>query len=104
MQIDERAAVAVPEQVKALQHAEARLTLLIERDQHKLLDVVARDACRAALAATPAAVQTHAEAAAALCINSALTRIRAGNPAEAIEPLEHALRALLAQEAKEPTE
>lgn len=52
-----------------------------------------RDAI-AALAATPAAVQTHAEAAAALCINSALTRIRAGNHAEAIEPLEHALRAL----------
>lgn len=51
---------------------------------------------RAALAATPAAVQTHAEAAAALCINSALTRIRAGNYDEAIEPLEHALRALAA--------
>lgn len=54
---------------------------------------------RAALAATPAAVQTHAEAAAALGINSALTRIRAGNHAEAIAPLEHALRALAATPA-----
>ena len=54
---------------------------------------------RAALAATPAAVQTHAEAAAALGINSALTRIRAGNHAKAIEPLEHALRALAATPA-----
>lgn len=49
------AAVAVPEHVKALHDAEARLTLLIERGKGKLLDVVARDACRAALAATPAA-------------------------------------------------
>ena len=48
------AAVAVPEHVKALHDAEARLTILIERGQGKLLDVVARDACRAALAATTA--------------------------------------------------
>ena len=50
---------------------------------------------------TPAAVQTHAEAAAALGINSALTRIQAGNHAEAIEPLEHALRVLAATPAAE---
>ena len=49
------AAVAVPDERAALRDAEARLTLLIERGQAKLLDVVARDACRAALAATPAA-------------------------------------------------
>lgn len=54
---------------------------------------------RAALVATPAAVQTHAEVAAALGINSALTRIRAGNHAEAIAPLEHALRVLAATPA-----
>lgn len=62
------------------------------------LRICAKD-LRAALDATPAAVQTHAEAAAALGINSALTRIRAGNHAEAIEPLEHALRALAATPA-----
>ena len=55
---------------------------------------------RAALAATPAAVQTHAEAAAALCINSALHRIRAGNHSEAIAPLEHALRTLATNSAR----
>lgn len=64
------------------------------------LRICAKD-LRAALDATPAAVQTHAEAAAALGINSALTRIRAGNHAEAIEPLEHALRALAAAPSAE---
>ena len=34
---------------EVLTEAEARLTLLIEREQHKLLDVVARDNARAAL-------------------------------------------------------
>lgn len=36
----------------ALVEAEERLTLLIARDEHKLLDVVARDKARRALAAT----------------------------------------------------
>lgn len=38
---------------EALIEAEARLTLLIEREQHKLLDVVARDNARAALKEQP---------------------------------------------------
>lgn len=36
--------------VAALQECEQRLTLLIESDRHKLLDVVARDKARAAIA------------------------------------------------------
>ena len=44
----------------------------------------------------PAAPMTHAEAAAALAINAALCRIRAGNAAGAIEPLEQGLAALAA--------
>ena len=39
-------------------------------------------------------IQSHAEAAAAVCINSALKRIHAGKPSEAVAPLEHALSAL----------
>lgn len=46
------------------------------------------------------ATMTHGEAAAALAINSALHRIRAGNPADAIEPLQHALHALAQAEAQ----
>jgi hypothetical protein len=41
---------AAAELLEALCSAEARLTLLIEREQHKLFDVIARDAARAAIA------------------------------------------------------
>ncbi len=41
---------ATSELLTALIEAERRLTLLIEREQHKLLDVVARDNARAAIA------------------------------------------------------
>ncbi|MGB6096405.1 MAG: hypothetical protein WBF95_08920 [Comamonas thiooxydans] len=66
------------------------------------LHLIAREAVIEAQETSAAAapvVQTHAEAAAALGINSALTRIRAGNHAEAIKPLEHALRVLAATPA-----
>jgi hypothetical protein len=48
---------AMKQALEALQNAEARLTLLIERDQHKLLDVLARDAARAAIAKATGAAQ-----------------------------------------------
>lgn len=50
-----------------------------------------------------AAPMTHAEAAAAIGINSAIHRIQAGRPADALEPLRAALQALdTAQQAAQP--
>lgn len=40
---------ALPQVIEALRECERRLSYLVERDGHKLLDVVARDKARAAL-------------------------------------------------------